>query len=251
MTRITIARFDLMRTVSQFCRTLGIDRPFIHARESVAAQDEAEPEVTMTMETVVQKLDRLVSELAELRMQCTPAAQKEHPKVIRSPAARKKFKTRRWQEKPFCEFCDKELLLDEATIDHMLPKCRGGDDADDNLVVCCEPCNSTKGSMTATEFEQAKRAGLHVQSLRRTKKALASFKKRHWERHPYCEFCDKVLSRDEALLDRKVPLGRGGGDYGNNLILCCEQCQSSKGELTADEYRQSIWLSQLELPVVS
>jgi 5-methylcytosine-specific restriction endonuclease McrA len=35
-----------------------------------------------------------------------------------------------------------ELL---AAIDHVIPRSRGGQNTDDNLVSCCEPCNSRKG----------------------------------------------------------------------------------------------------------
>lgn len=39
------------------------------------------------------------------------------------------------------------------TIDHKLPRTRGGTDKRDNLVICCYACNTIKGSLTAEEFE--------------------------------------------------------------------------------------------------
>lgn len=38
-----------------------------------------------------------------------------------------------------------------ATIDHLLPKSRGGGRGD-NIVSCCYACNNRKGDMTAEEF---------------------------------------------------------------------------------------------------
>ncbi len=47
-----------------------------------------------------------------------------------------------------CQYCGGR---DRLTIDHVLPKSRGGRDAWDNLVAACVPCNNRKGSMTPTE----------------------------------------------------------------------------------------------------
>lgn len=33
-----------------------------------------------------------------------------------------------------------------ATIDHLVPKCMGGTDNDNNLVAACMPCNNKKGA---------------------------------------------------------------------------------------------------------
>lgn len=39
----------------------------------------------------------------------------------------------------------KELIKDEATLDHIIPLVAGGTNADDNLRVLCRSCNSSKG----------------------------------------------------------------------------------------------------------
>jgi 5-methylcytosine-specific restriction endonuclease McrA len=41
-----------------------------------------------------------------------------------------------------CQYCGSTRSL---TIDHVLPRSRGGDDTWENLVVCCSPCNVRKG----------------------------------------------------------------------------------------------------------
>jgi 5-methylcytosine-specific restriction endonuclease McrA len=40
----------------------------------------------------------------------------------------------------------------KATLDHRTPRCRGGSNMRQNLVVACESCNSRKGAMTEVEF---------------------------------------------------------------------------------------------------
>lgn len=48
-----------------------------------------------------------------------------------------------------CKYCGKCLKdsLEELTLDHVIPRCRGGHSTKENLVVACKFCNSKKGSM--------------------------------------------------------------------------------------------------------
>ena len=47
-----------------------------------------------------------------------------------------------------CQYCGKHEKL---TIDHVIPKSRGGKDAWENLVTACTTCNHIKGSRTPRE----------------------------------------------------------------------------------------------------
>lgn len=47
-----------------------------------------------------------------------------------------------------CQYCGSR---DRLTIDHVLPKSRGGRDAWENLVAACVPCNNRKGNRTPDE----------------------------------------------------------------------------------------------------
>lgn len=51
-----------------------------------------------------------------------------------------------------CHYCDIELHISEATLDHQCPVSRGGRTVLDNLVLACAPCNRTKGRKTSEEF---------------------------------------------------------------------------------------------------
>ena len=45
-----------------------------------------------------------------------------------------------------CQYCSKKLTMAHLTYDHVVPKSRGGRTSWNNIVVCCHPCNSAKGS---------------------------------------------------------------------------------------------------------
>lgn len=45
-----------------------------------------------------------------------------------------------------CFYCQDEFPLDELTLDHVVPKSRGGTNENENLVLACGPCNWDKGS---------------------------------------------------------------------------------------------------------
>lgn len=46
-----------------------------------------------------------------------------------------------------CFFCGRVLTKAEASVEHLLPKSKGGTDADGNVVACCVTLNRTFGSM--------------------------------------------------------------------------------------------------------
>ena len=45
-----------------------------------------------------------------------------------------------------CAKCGKTLSLEKTTIDHLIPKYRGGKDEISNLIPMCKHCNKQKGS---------------------------------------------------------------------------------------------------------
>lgn len=50
-----------------------------------------------------------------------------------------------------CQYCLRRPPLRELNIDHVVPRCRGGRDAWENLVTACKACNLKKGSRTPDE----------------------------------------------------------------------------------------------------
>lgn len=52
-----------------------------------------------------------------------------------------------------CAYCGKPPIDDSSlTIDHVKPKCRGGEDRTSNVIPACYACNAAKGSQHWEEF---------------------------------------------------------------------------------------------------
>lgn len=51
-----------------------------------------------------------------------------------------------------CGYCGGEFHIGELTIDHVLPKSRGGKDTWTNCVTSCQRCNHAKGNKTPEEW---------------------------------------------------------------------------------------------------
>jgi 5-methylcytosine-specific restriction endonuclease McrA len=50
-----------------------------------------------------------------------------------------------------CQYCSIQLPAGRLTLDHVIPRCRGGQSTWENLVACCFECNNRKGDRTALE----------------------------------------------------------------------------------------------------
>jgi 5-methylcytosine-specific restriction endonuclease McrA len=50
-----------------------------------------------------------------------------------------------------CQYCGKSLSVYTATVDHVLPRSRGGTTSWLNVVSSCSPCNRKKGWLTPDE----------------------------------------------------------------------------------------------------
>ena len=50
-----------------------------------------------------------------------------------------------------CQYCGDVLASGELTLDHVVPRSRGGLSTWENLVACCHPCNRRKGNQLLAE----------------------------------------------------------------------------------------------------
>ena len=67
--------------------------------------------------------------------------------------ARRKFRQsifESWEWK--CAYCDKDLDEKSATIDHILPKFKGGHNVKSNMICSCSKCNRSKGSVLPEDW---------------------------------------------------------------------------------------------------
>ena len=54
-----------------------------------------------------------------------------------------------------CQYCGAQLLAEDLTFDHVVPRAAGGRTAWDNIVTACVPCNSHKANRTPREASMA------------------------------------------------------------------------------------------------
>lgn len=50
-----------------------------------------------------------------------------------------------------CQYCGEKKAASDLTLDHILPRSRGGDNSPVNIVTACVACNNRKGSRTPAE----------------------------------------------------------------------------------------------------
>ena len=56
-----------------------------------------------------------------------------------------------WRDQNTCQYCAKVFPSEILTIDHVIPKSRGGKKSWKNLVASCKKCNQKKGCRTPSE----------------------------------------------------------------------------------------------------
>lgn len=50
-----------------------------------------------------------------------------------------------------CQYCSISFKKSDLTLDHVMPKSRGGDTSWENIVSACKPCNNKKADKTPSE----------------------------------------------------------------------------------------------------
>lgn len=68
-----------------------------------------------------------------------------------SKSSRPSKKTIWTRDKGSCQYCQIRLSLKDCTIDHVIPKSRGGQHTWGNVVIACRKCNQKKGSKLPKE----------------------------------------------------------------------------------------------------
>ena len=55
------------------------------------------------------------------------------------------------RDRNMCQYCGKRSSTSELSLDHLLPRSKGGKSTWENLVCCCVRCNAKKGGRTPLE----------------------------------------------------------------------------------------------------
>jgi 5-methylcytosine-specific restriction endonuclease McrA len=61
-----------------------------------------------------------------------------------------------------CQYCGEKLSMKTATIDHVHPRSKGGENTIENCIASCKKCNNAKGDTALSVFEQS--SGLKLTS---------------------------------------------------------------------------------------
>jgi len=64
---------------------------------------------------------------------------------LRNKKSNREKRAKLLKEDPYCYYCGCRLTLDDSTLDHALPRSKGGTDEWSNLVLACYECNQDKG----------------------------------------------------------------------------------------------------------
>jgi 5-methylcytosine-specific restriction endonuclease McrA len=91
-----------------------------------------------------------------------------------------------------CMYCGVKPGISKLTLDHVMPKSRGGLDAPENLVAACKPCNNKKDNRTPEEAR--------MKLIRKPRPVQTGFdrimNRVYLERHP--EWKDYLFLSDNA-----------------------------------------------------
>lgn len=83
--------------------------------------------------------------------------------VRRSPPTKRNiFKRDKYQ----CQYCGDKYPKSQLSLDHVVPKSRGGSSNWDNLVCACRPCNAKKRNRTPKEANMELLVSPHEHDLR-------------------------------------------------------------------------------------
>lgn len=86
-----------------------------------------------------------------------------------------------------CQYCNLEYDADDLTIDHVVPRSRGGESSWENSVTCCKKCNEKKGNHLPGDIEmhprKKPRAPLFICSLRLVR--IPGELKESWKKYLY------------------------------------------------------------------
>jgi len=89
------------------------------------------------------------------------------------------------RDRDSCQYCGHILPHRSLTLDHVLPRSRGGESTWENLVAACYPCNNAKGNRTPQEAgmalaRQPQPIGIHARHR------LMAGDQAAWEKFLFC-----------------------------------------------------------------
>ena len=141
-----------------------------------------------------------------------------------------------------CHYCKTECRLsfsnkfkNSATIDHKIPKSKGGTNAPENLVLACNGCNNLKGNRSYDDFIANPRPKIVPKPVVTVAaKASAKFAKKKVYVHPAYKVVNGTLA---AAIER--------GDVGPNGLYKKPKCEINpepRNRIKAIPYHETMYI---------
>jgi 5-methylcytosine-specific restriction endonuclease McrA len=103
-----------------------------------------------------------------------------------------------------CQYCGDKKAVSELTLDHILPRSRGGDNSPFNVVTACMSCNQRKGNRTPSEARMpllTSQSALRVK-LERVVLCHYAEARAEWRKYLFMDVYDDRDVRDRVARER-------------------------------------------------
>ena len=104
-----------------------------------------------------------------------------------------------------CQYCGDKKSVAELTLDHIMPRSRGGDNSPVNVVTACLPCNNRKGDRTPAEARMpllTSQTALRVK-LERVVLCHYAEARAEWRKYLFMDMHDDRDVRDRVQRERQ------------------------------------------------
>lgn len=103
-----------------------------------------------------------------------------------------------------CQYCGEKKAASKLTLDHILPRSRGGDNSPFNVVTACTSCNQRKGNRTPSEARMpllTSQSALRVK-LERVVLCHYAEARAEWRKYLFMDVYDDRDVRDRVARER-------------------------------------------------
>ena len=108
-----------------------------------------------------------------------------------------------------CQYCGEKKPVGELTLDHILPRSRGGDNSPVNIVTACVPCNNRKSDRTPAEARMpllTSQTALRVK-LERVVLCHYAEARAEWRKYLFMDAYDDRDNREKVERERNISHG--------------------------------------------
>ncbi len=110
------------------------------------------------------------------------------------------------RDKYRCQYCGDKKAPRDLTLDHILPRSRGGDNSPVNIVTACVQCNNRKGDRTPAEARMpllTSQSALRVK-LERVVLCHYAEARAEWRKYLFMDVYDDRDVRDKVARERQI-----------------------------------------------